>query len=96
MYLDEVDGTAREANAGGERLTDRVVSLEARKKGGVGVEETATPLVDEGGRENAHEAGQTDQGDAGRPQRFVDLLFVLLAFRRRLPNALDHLQLPLV
>jgi hypothetical protein len=59
-----VDGDTRRVHAGRERLLDRVPAREAREKRRVDVDDPVREALQERLREQLHEAGADDEGDA--------------------------------
>src|SRR6185312_15775246 len=59
--VDEVDGDAGDVDARLERLADRVEPGEGRQQGGVDVDDAVAEAADEGGAEQLHVAGESDE-----------------------------------
>ena len=65
----EVDSSARDLDSGPQRLSMRIQPRKTGQQRGMDVEHSAVPALDELGREQPHEAGETDQLDPPLVQR---------------------------
>ena len=78
-FVDEVDGAAADFDAVGEDVAVGVGAGEARQEGRVDVHDAASVVAHEVRGQDAHEAGEDDEGDACFVEGFDEGLFERLA-----------------